>query len=393
MKGCVFSLVFSLAVLFMTSDGFGQIRTITIVDMPASITTLKVFKYQEGKLVDVSGKSLQGQSISQPILQKDKENNIYVSYLDLKENRAQISVMKFDGNIWTAVGKPVSSSGSGYYDFKIDNLDRPVIVFEDEKFSRKLTAMHFNGINWQPLGNRGFTSQTSAKAIKLAFDAENRAHVLYGYFDFRNHRYPISILVYSGRTWTRDRNFKIEVESKHSPIIRDYLIGPSGTQYLAYGFQSGSNRPGMKIFEYADAKTNVLIDKGKYSKYSNPAIGADETKGLFVLCSSYLKEKSTRTLNLFELKNRNLLRIDPENRTEMAYAMRSNLAYSPGGNLGFLFTKYESTGKVAVTFMCSNNGRLERKGKYTFDNISGISVLRLVFDNNDVPYIALLLFK
>lgn len=362
-------------------------NTITIVNMPSTKNVLKIYKIPDNQWIDISGNHFINKRAEYPIIQKDSKNNIYVAFL----NSSKISVAKFDGNKWTDLEASEGFSASGYYDFKIDNKDRPVIVYQDKKFSNKLTALLFNGTQWQTLGEKGFSSRKSAKAFKIAFDQRNHAHVIYGSFNFKKDSYDIFIQHFDGQIWASDSGFKLQETLNSSPIITDYLIDTSGTHYIACGFQNSSTNHRMKIFSYDTNILKPLININP--EYFYPALSVDGKKRIHVLCSSITNKKNSRILNVLELKNKTAEKIAASNQQDLIYSMRSNITPVNSGGFYFLYSNRSPSGDLSISLAGLNDNLIKIQTEKKFKSFSSMTSANILVNNDNIPITAIALFR
>ncbi|MEL1243109.1 T9SS type A sorting domain-containing protein [Flavobacterium sp. DGU11] len=107
----------------------------------------------------------------------------YVAYTDIANNY-KATVMKFNGTSWLNVGTPGFTGAAAYSpSLMFDLSGNPNVAFQDQSNGFKASVMKFNGTSWNYLGTPGF-SEGIAGATSLAFNASGTAYV--GYSDGEN---------------------------------------------------------------------------------------------------------------------------------------------------------------------------------------------------------------
>jgi hypothetical protein len=84
----------------------------------------------------------------------DPTGTPYVAYRDAN-NSYKLTVMRFNGTNWEAVGTPGFSDGPVQYgslDIAINSLGVPYVAYSDISYDKKAMVQRFNGTNWEVVG-------------------------------------------------------------------------------------------------------------------------------------------------------------------------------------------------------------------------------------------------
>ena len=108
----------------------------------------------------------------------DNNGTLYVAYINYDNHRRRPTVMKYDGNVWTAVGNfPEERT---YYGFVIavDNAGTPYVAYGDKANDYKAVVKKYDGDNWVNVGTPGF-SEGIAYTFDMAIDDSGTPYVIY----------------------------------------------------------------------------------------------------------------------------------------------------------------------------------------------------------------------
>ncbi|MEP3387154.1 MAG: cadherin repeat domain-containing protein [Reichenbachiella sp.] len=120
----------------------------------------------------------------------------YVAYKDGAVG-SKVSVMKFNGTTWLAVGAAGFSTGSAdYITLKFDN-DIPYVAYVDGGNSSKVTVMKYESNSWQEVGSAGVSTGASSH-VHLLFDG-GIPYVAYSDHDLSE---KVTVMKYDNSSWS-----------------------------------------------------------------------------------------------------------------------------------------------------------------------------------------------
>ena len=129
-------------------------------------------------------------------MQIDSANNIFVAYTDQAHSN-NVTVMKYNGIGWTAIGGvAITSGGASFPALAIDRLGTPYVAFQNNINSVSVMKYDSSG-HWVFVGNPGFSGAYSTN-ISIAIDTSGLPIV---FFDDYGHSVHASVMKYNGSTW------------------------------------------------------------------------------------------------------------------------------------------------------------------------------------------------
>lgn len=110
-------------------------------------------------------------------------------------------VYKVSSGVVSMLGNgPLLDTKTGYAQLGIDKNGLPVVAFRDQQFGSELSVMHYDGTNWNFIGNRGFTTNKRSDVQGLVIDQNNIPYVAVikrvmfdGYVNILRLKQPISV--------------------------------------------------------------------------------------------------------------------------------------------------------------------------------------------------------
>ena len=113
----------------------------------------------------------------------------------------KISVKKYNGTSWDAVGSNgfTSGSGSGMV-IEFDGNNVPYLAYADTANNDKMTVYKFNGTIWELVGSAGFTPG-SIDQISLDFTTTNVPYIAYSDFSLDPTGGKLVVRRFNGTTW------------------------------------------------------------------------------------------------------------------------------------------------------------------------------------------------
>ncbi len=158
----------------------------------------------------------------------DNSGTLYVAYVNFYNYCLRPTVMKYDGNSWTAVGSfPERASG---FVMAIDSSGTPYVAYGDGGNDYKAVVKKYDGQNWVDVGNPGI-SAGNAYSIDIAIDRNGTPYVIYT--DGANDDKAV-VKKYDGNTWV-DLGSVSTGKAKYINIA----IDSSGTLYVVYRDEGG----------------------------------------------------------------------------------------------------------------------------------------------------------
>ncbi len=193
---------------------------------------ITVMKYSGGSWAAVGSPGFA--SGSGPIIRVDGSGIPFVAFADAAN---QIKVMKLVSSAWTDVGTTGISSSSGVGGFALDSSDNLFVAFSDDAHNSNPNVAVFNGSSWQLLGPGGATGTTfvPTDTIRIAVDSNGMPSI--AYLDSNTTKNLIAmtytgVINYTGTAW--DASTGIGVVSNLEARYPSMAFDSSQSLYLAY---------------------------------------------------------------------------------------------------------------------------------------------------------------
>lgn len=150
------------------------------------------------------------------------------------------SVMKYDGTDWVNVG-PVNAF-NGYQSSIAFSGNTPFIAFIDSDHNAKISVMKFNGIDWEYVGNPGF----SAKSIWVyAIISISNGVPYVGFIEAEDMDHKIvGVMKFDGTNWNYVGNLGVPIY----PSFLSFAVN-SGIPYVAYTSWDGVIRSIVRKYD------------------------------------------------------------------------------------------------------------------------------------------------
>lgn len=186
----------------------------------------------------------------------DSNDKLYVAYQD-DANGDKTSVMAFNtvNSTWETVGSLGFSSGVALFQsLAINNADVPYVSYRDAANANKITVKSFNGSNWIDVGSAGFSATTVAYT-SITFNSSDEPYVAFKDYEAITtiHKERTSVMKFNGSTWeyVGSKQFSTGKDS-YQQIVIDNTDKP----YVI--FRDGGNANKTTVMEYsASSWSNV----------------------------------------------------------------------------------------------------------------------------------------
>jgi hypothetical protein len=168
----------------------------------------------------------------------DEEGNLYVAYQDYSTPGNKITVQKWNGVSWTALGGAgsVSIGGAGNTEIKISPSGEPHVVLIDGGVNSKARLVKWNGASWEAIGNPAGISAFNVGWTTFDFDASGMPYVAYR--DFANGE-KTTVLKWNGTDWIALGGPGISQGFAEKQSI---AVSQDGTPYVAYRDIANANK-------------------------------------------------------------------------------------------------------------------------------------------------------
>lgn len=168
-----------------------------------------------------------------PIIAIDNNDVLYMAYQD-SAKADKITVKKFNGTTWEAVGLEGFSRGRALYiKLAIDKKNNiPYVAYKDMDKDGKATVKKLNGSTWVTVGSEGFTID-EANFISLAIDSDGIPYI--AYIESENvepiHLGEVTVKKFDGSIW---ETVGIEGVSDDEGTYPSLAIDNNGVPYIVY---------------------------------------------------------------------------------------------------------------------------------------------------------------
>ncbi|MEA5466977.1 DUF4347 domain-containing protein [Leptothoe sp. PORK10 BA2] len=160
----------------------------------------------------------------------------YVVYKN--RNDTQLTISKFENNVWTSVGVPNVAAGGFALSTDVEFVNgTPYVAYLDANDGDTTKVIRFDGTNWVPVGNA--VSSNGASSIDLETGSDGKLYVLYR---DAAHGGRATLRVLDNNTWVPvgPEGFSLGPILQESGISQsDLKIGNDGTPYVVYNYTSG----------------------------------------------------------------------------------------------------------------------------------------------------------
>ncbi len=193
------------------SDGFATYQSLAFDnDIPyvafrddANNRKTTVMKYESGSWQLVGAAGSVGSSRTKAVVYAAEYQSLafnngtpYVAYKDGAQG-SKVSVMKYSGSTWLAVGATGFSAGTADYITLKFNNDIPYVAYEDGGNASKVTVMKYESNSWQVVGSAGISTGESSH-VNLLFDGD----IPYVAFSDHDQSEKVTVMKYDNTSWS-----------------------------------------------------------------------------------------------------------------------------------------------------------------------------------------------
>ena len=180
-----------------------------------------------------------------------------------------VSVMKYVGGSWGAVGSPHFSAGSAYYtSIAIDTGGTPYVAYTDSVNGYKATVMKYSGGNWVAVGTAGF-SEGGVSSTSIAINSNGIPYV--AYVDSA-HGNRATVMKYNGTSWVNVGS----PDFSAGPVdVTAIAISSSGIPYVVYhDFSTPNSGATVMRYGWPEQVTNVSSGVSAITTFPDPSHGS-----------------------------------------------------------------------------------------------------------------------
>ncbi len=192
---------------------------------------------------------------------------VFKDYGGAYSENERITVMKFNGSSWEAVGMPrFSDDEADYCTLAFSNTDEPYVAFTDKANQFKATVMKYNGSNWETVGSAGF-SPDRAFRLSLTFSSVGVPYL--AYMD-RDNEDKATVVKFNGTNWETVGNHGFSEGRAFHPTL---LLNSSDEPYLAISETSliGLSYRRASVMKFTNTMSVEDNEVSRVSLYPNPA--------------------------------------------------------------------------------------------------------------------------
>lgn len=232
-----------------------------------------VMKYSGGSWTTLTNTSFANNYSSASIV-VDDNGILYLAYLALDGTN---TVKKFDGTIWTSITSSGLFKSTTTSKLLIDNSGKLCIVFQNSNSAGKITAMRFDGTQWNLIGSGPFSSG-NVNAIHFTKDLSGTLYASYS--DYTNNSMLV-VKKFDGSSWSTlgTAGFPGQQVSAHG-----FLIDKNGTPFVA--FHDVTNALGKISVMKFDGSNWIFFDTPGNTPYpgSDPILLSDSNGKIYLGC-------------------------------------------------------------------------------------------------------------
>ena len=205
-----------------------------------------VMRYDGGSWITVGAPGFSGSAVNELSFAIDHAGTPYVAYPDVTGLSGMgngVTVMKYNGSVWTAVGVVEFTHGSsgftaGFISLAIDTAGKPYVAYSNGTLSGtfKAAAMKYNGTNWVYVGAPNF-SAGEADFVSIAISQGGTPYVVYRDLTVSG---KATMMKYNGTSWVAVGPVGF---TAHDAQQTQVVFDKDGTPYVSFLDDVGATTP------------------------------------------------------------------------------------------------------------------------------------------------------
>lgn len=217
-------------------------------------------------------------AVNYTFIATDNNDIPYVGFND-SYNYNRLTVKKFDGNAWVAVGDSGFSDGEvNSVNMVFDKENTLYVCYNDVYNGHKATVVKYDGANWISVGNPGFTDSIATCPF-LALDSSGTPYVAFR--DFSTNWAKISVMKFNGTDWV---HVGTPGFSKGDAMYISMSIDNNGTPYVGY-WDVPNDYMVIKKFNGSSWVNVGAPGFAEWTAWNEQAIAFDNNNVPYVVCS------------------------------------------------------------------------------------------------------------
>ncbi|WP_338378726.1 T9SS type A sorting domain-containing protein [uncultured Flavobacterium sp.] len=234
-------------------------------------------------------------------------------------------VQKFNGTNWEFVGTGIPGINTSSYDFEI-NFDNNNVLYGTYYANSKINVSQFNGTDWIQIDGTSLNPYTNTKNHKIVFDSNNTLYL--GFIDNNN---KVHIKTYNGSSWIYVGS---EIMNSNNVVDFDFQIN-NNIPYVAFSNQIDGFRYRASIYKFEnnswqfvgqpEVSPGAVTDlKLIFGNNNTPVISYNASNGVF---SKFFGTSNPLTVTSIDNQNQENFILFPnpvENNLNITYTNNTN---------------------------------------------------------------------
>ena len=232
---------------------------------------LTVKKFDGTNWIAVGGiEGITEEAIRFPFIDFDNNNVPHVFYRDITNSKGK--VVKFENGAWTQLGPDVSSGNADHTSIDFDAENTPFVGYIDNANGNRMTVRKYNGTEWVAVGTPGFDASGNTGSVGYPFMALDNNDVPHVVFNDNTLGKGV-VMKYNGTSWVHIGTGNgitvgpIRPDGYRNGNYAEPRPGP-GTSYLFFGVD---NRPYVSFNDINYLGETTGGGRGVFMQYYNGA--------------------------------------------------------------------------------------------------------------------------